>query len=114
MERSEAEKRAAELIDRFGPLPPEVDNLLEVMTLKQLCRQARVERVDAGPKGAVVGFRENRFDRPEKLLEMVQRKGGTIKVRPDQKLVLVAAWDEPRQRVKGVLRLVRDLAQMAA
>ncbi len=114
VDQQEIEGFAAELIDRFGPLPPEVDNLLEVMTLKQLCRQARVERVDAGPKGAVVGFRENRFDRPEKLLEMVQRKGGTIKVRPDQKLVLVAAWDEPRQRVKGVLRLVRDLAQMAA
>lgn len=114
VDQQEIEGFAAELIDRFGPLPPEVDNLLEVMTLKQLCRQARVERVDAGPKGAVVGFRENRFERPEKLLEMVQRKGGTIKVRPDQKLVLVAAWDEPRQRVKGVLRLVRDLAQMAA
>lgn len=114
VDQQEIEGFAAELIDRFGPLPPEVDNLLEVMTLKQLCRQARVERVDAGPKGAVVGFRENKFDRPEKLLEMVQRKGGTIKVRPDQKLVLVAAWDEPRQRVKGVLRLVRDLAQMAA
>jgi transcription-repair coupling factor (superfamily II helicase) len=114
IDQQEIEGFAAELIDRFGPLPQEVDNLLEVMTLKQLCRQARVERVDAGPKGAVVGFRENRFDRPEKLLEMIQRKGGTIKVRPDQRLVLVAAWDEPRQRVKGVLRLVRDLAQMAA
>jgi transcription-repair coupling factor (superfamily II helicase) len=39
----ETEAMAAELVDRFGPLPEEVDNLLQVMTLKRVCREAGVE-----------------------------------------------------------------------
>jgi len=31
---------AAELIDRFGKLPEEVDSLLKVMKIKRLCRKA--------------------------------------------------------------------------
>ena len=42
----------AELIDRFGPLPEEVEHLLKIVYVKALCRRANVEKVDAGPKGA--------------------------------------------------------------
>ena len=55
----EIEAFAAELIDRFGPLPQEVENLLEIIAVKQLCRIAGVEQIDAGPKGAVLVFRNN-------------------------------------------------------
>ena len=48
--------RALQRIDTFGPLPPEVENLLDVVTIKVLCRAANVEKVDAGPKGAVVAL----------------------------------------------------------
>lgn len=47
----------AELVDRFGTLPDEVRNLLDVVTLKRLCREAGVERLEAGPKGMVIQFR---------------------------------------------------------
>src|SRR3954470_21160583 len=64
---SEAEKAAdrealaAELIDRFGPLPPETDSLLKVVAIKGLCREANVAKIDVGPKGAVVTFRGDEF-----------------------------------------------------
>ena len=45
---------AAELVDRFGPLPDAAANLLALVRLKRLCRIAGVERLDAGPKGAVL------------------------------------------------------------
>jgi transcription-repair coupling factor (superfamily II helicase) len=47
----------AELIDRFGPLPDEVEHLLKIVLIKALCRTANVEKVDAGPKGVVIHFR---------------------------------------------------------
>src|SRR3546814_20077992 len=53
-ERREIDAFAAELVDRFGPLPPEVENLLEIVAIKRLCRIAGVEKIDAGPKGTVV------------------------------------------------------------
>ena len=60
----EIEAFAAELIDRFGPLPEEVGHLLEIVTIKSLCRSANVEKVDAGPKGAVIAFREQPLRQP--------------------------------------------------
>ena len=62
--RREREAFAAELIDRFGPLPAEVENLLQIIAIKRRCREAGVERVEAGPKGAVITLRGNRFANP--------------------------------------------------
>ena len=42
IDRREIDAFAAELIDRFGALPPEVDNLLEIVAIKRLCRDAGV------------------------------------------------------------------------
>ena len=57
----EIESFAAELIDRFGSLPNEVENLLAVVTIKQFSKRAGVDKVEAGPKGAVISFRNNEF-----------------------------------------------------
>jgi transcription-repair coupling factor (superfamily II helicase) len=82
-DRREIDGFAAELIDRFGPLPPEVENLLEIIAIKRACREAGVERVEAGPKGAVIALRGNRFANPAGLVELIQRHAGTLKLRPD-------------------------------
>jgi len=113
MDRAEIDGFAAEMIDRFGPLPTEVDNLLEVIAIKQLCRRAGVERVDAGPKGAVLTFRQNQFKRPDRLLAFIQQQGGTAKLRPDHKLVFSREWTTAKMRVKGVTKLVDRLAELA-
>src|SRR5213075_2576013 len=94
----------AELIDRFGPLPPEVDNLLQVIAIKRWCRDAGIERVEAGPKGAVVTLRGNRFDNPAGLVELIQKHAGTLKLRPDQKLVYLRNWEDEQERLAGVAR----------
>jgi transcription-repair coupling factor (superfamily II helicase) len=85
---AESEALAAELVDRFGKLPPEVENLLETVALKRACREAGVEKLDAGPKGMVLSFRKNEFNNPGGLIAWINSRGGTLKVRPDQKLVV--------------------------
>lgn len=114
LDRAEIDGFAAELVDRFGPLPPEVDNLLRVIQIKRLCRQAGVEKVDAGPKGAVLSFRHNDFADPAKLVGFIQRQSGTAKLRPDHKLVYMRGWERPEERIDGVQRLMEQLADMAA
>jgi transcription-repair coupling factor (superfamily II helicase) len=114
VDRTETDSFAAELIDRFGPLPNEVENLLNVMAIKQLCRAAGVERVDAGPKGAVLSFHKNTFARPDQLVMFIGKQVGTMKLRPDHKLVYVRTWDDTEKRVKGVHGLMRELAKLAA
>ena len=111
--RQEIDAFAAELIDRFGPLPPEVDNLLRLVEIKRLCKEACVAVLDAGPKGAVLGFRNNSFKNPVKLVEFIQKQAGTAKLRPDHKLVLMRPWESPETRLDGVRELMGNLARMA-
>jgi transcription-repair coupling factor (superfamily II helicase) len=113
VDRADVDGFAAELIDRFGPLPVEVDNLLRVLQIKRLCRQAGVEKVDAGAKGAVVTFRANSFANPAGLVQFLQRQSGSAKLRPDQKLVFVRPWETTAERVDGVQRLLDQLADLA-
>ena len=56
---AELQSFGAELVDRFGPLPEEVKQLLEIVAIKALCKRANVEKVEAGPKGIIVAFRDN-------------------------------------------------------
>ncbi|MGI4975597.1 MAG: transcription-repair coupling factor, partial [Janthinobacterium lividum] len=85
----EGEAMAAELVDRFGPLPAEVENLLSVVSLKRECRAAGVEKLEAGPKGMVVQFRGNSFRNPAGLVTWLGTRGSTMRLRPDHKLAVV-------------------------
>ena len=97
----EIEAFAAEMIDRFGALPDEVENLLSIVTIKQLCRKAGVSKIDAGPKGALLTFHNNTPPNVEALMDWITQKGGAIKLRPDQKLVAIRQWDTADMRVNG-------------
>ncbi|MGE5271591.1 MAG: transcription-repair coupling factor [Thiohalocapsa sp.] len=111
--RRERDAFAAELIDRFGPLPAEVENLLQIIAIKRGCREAGIERIEAGPKGAVVTLRGNRFANPGGLVELIQKHAGTLKLRPDQKLVYLRSWDDEKERLAGVERLTQALVKIA-
>ncbi len=112
-DRRESEAFAAELIDRFGPLPAEVENLLQIIAIKRACREAGVERVEAGPKGAVVALRGSRFANPAGLVELIQKNAGTLRLRPDQRLVYLRNWEDEKERLAGVARLLQALVKLA-
>lgn len=103
----------AELIDRFGPLPEEVEALLKVILVKALCRQANVEKVDAGPKGAVITLRNSEFPNPVGLVKMVSDPANQVRIKPDQKLVFVRNWPTAEQRLKGAAAILSKLARLA-
>ena len=105
---------AAELIDRFGPLPDETEQLLQLVRIKQLCRQAGVAKVEAGPKGVLLAFHDNRFARPERLVGYIADHAKTMRVRSDHHLVISGETRTPLERLKRVQALVQDLTQLAA
>jgi len=104
----------AELSDRFGTPPPEVEHLLQTVAIKTLCRRANVEKVDAGPKGALISFRDNVFANPERLIRFIAEQGAAARVRPDMKVVFFDDWQKPEQRLKGVMAILRNLVRLAA
>lgn len=105
---------AAELADRFGPPPTEVKQLLEIAAIKALCRRANVEKIDAGPKGVVLSFRDNSFANPDGLVtHLAREEGPNAKVRPDMKVVFKREWATTNARLKGAAKLLRDLVRIA-
>jgi transcription-repair coupling factor (superfamily II helicase) len=112
---AEGEAMAAELVDRFGPLPEEVDNLLQVVALKRLCRETGVEKLDAGPKGMVLTFRNNKFRNPAGLITWLGKKNGLVKLRPDHKLAVSRDMNvgERVKMARDILRNLNTLVQEA-
>ncbi|MGH6803142.1 MAG: transcription-repair coupling factor [Methyloceanibacter sp.] len=104
---------AAELIDRFGPLPQEVRHLLDIVEIKGLCRQAGIEQIDAGPKGAVIAFRNKSFANPEGLIDFIREHGKQVKLQPDHRLIYYANWQTPEARLAGTRDLLKRLVKIA-
>ncbi|HEY0925100.1 transcription-repair coupling factor [Brevundimonas sp.] len=107
------EALAAELIDRFGPLPDEAKQLLRIVGIKANCKTAHIERIDVGPKGAVLTLRDNSFPNPVGLVGLIQKNHAFWKIRPDQKIVVKGDWDTPEDRLKVAERITADLARVA-
>ncbi|PCJ81803.1 MAG: hypothetical protein COA52_20475 [Hyphomicrobiales bacterium] len=110
---TEIDEFGAELIDRFGPLPEEVDHLLKLVFVKQLCRRCNIAKVDAGPKGMVITLRNGTFPNPPGLIQYISDQGKLAKIRPDQKIVLIRDWPKPLQRLKGAAVALTQLAKLA-
>jgi transcription-repair coupling factor (superfamily II helicase) len=103
----------AELIDRFGPLPIEVQHLLKVVYIKALCRVANVEKLEAGPKGVVVQFRAKQFPNPAALVGYIAKQGTMAKIRPDHSVFLTRDLPTPEKRLAGAAVVMTQLAELA-
>ena len=99
----------AELIDRFGQMPEPVRNLLMVIELKQLCRIANVEKIDAGPKGVSLSFRDHHFASPEQLIGWIAGQAGRVQLRSDHCLVVATPLPKPEMRPDACKSVLQDL-----
>lgn len=72
---------ADEIIDRFGDMPTEVENLLAIARIKYLAKQQKISKIaskNAGKKTAVVfTFEPNQFELD--ITEIIKKYGNKIK-----------------------------------
>ena len=102
----------AELVDRFGPLPPEVENLLSTIEIKQICQKAGISKLEAGAKGILISFHNNTFKAVDRLIDLVQRSFGVIQIRPDQKLFIDGNLSDYKKRLEIIQKYVTLLASL--
>lgn len=112
-DKPEIEALAAEMIDRFGPLPQPTANLVRLIEIKQQAIEANIAKIDVGARGTLVTFHNDDFPDPAGLLAWVDRVGETAKLRPDMKLVLSRAWNDPQSRLNGLFQLTKGLSAIA-
>jgi transcription-repair coupling factor (superfamily II helicase) len=108
----ELEGFAAELIDRFGPLPKEVNTLMLIVRIKAMCKRAGISRLDAGPRGATVQFHDDKFASPAGLVAFLKAQGPAAKVQ-GTKIILQGEMKSDAERIKGAFGIARDLAEAA-
>ena len=101
-----------ELIDRFGPLPEKVKNLLQIVELKQISKSINVEKIDAGNKGFSIQFRNNKFSKPEKLISWISLQKNTIQLRADHKLVIKLDLSNVTKRAEFLKEKLLQIKQM--
>ncbi len=103
---------AAELIDRFGKLPREVNTLMLVIRIKAMCKRAHIAKMDAGPKGVTIHFHNDKFPNPAGLVQFMQNQNGLAKVK-DNKIIIRRDWANEADKIKGAFAIARDLAVQA-
>ncbi len=113
VEDEDIEAMAAEIVDRFGPTPPEVALLMQLVQIKALCRRAHVEKLDAGAKGVTLAFRDNSFANPTALVKWVAAQGPQARVRPDMRIVVTGDFEKLADRLAGTLAMMREIAGLA-
>ena len=111
-EEADIDAMGAEVVDRFGPPPPEVDLLLKLVRIKALCRRAHVEKLDAGAKGMTLAFRDNSFANPAGLVKWVTAHPDA-RVRPDMRIVVSGDFEALSDRLDGALKTMREVAKIA-
>lgn len=111
--QDEIDAFGAELVDRFGRMPGEVEQLLEIVAIKAICRRAGIAKIDAGPKGAVLSFRNNEFANVAGLVAYVASSPLDVKLRPDQKFVFRQEWADAASRLRGAKKIAEIIAGIA-
>jgi transcription-repair coupling factor (superfamily II helicase) len=112
-EKAEIESLAAEMIDRFGPLPASTANLVKLIEIKHQAITANIAKIDVGARGTLVTFHNDDFPDPAGLVGYVERLKDTARLRPDMKLVINRVWGEPQSRLNGLLQLTKGLSNIA-
>ncbi|MDE2596408.1 MAG: transcription-repair coupling factor [Sphingomonadales bacterium] len=112
-DQDEIESLSAEMIDRFGPLPGPTANLIKLIRIKRQAIEAQIAKIDVGAKGTLVSFHNDSFPDPMGLVAYAQRLEGTVKLRPDSKLVVTRAWGSAEARLNGLLQLTKGLSAIA-
>jgi transcription-repair coupling factor (superfamily II helicase) len=99
----------AELADRFGPLPPEAEQLLDVVRIRLAARRLSIEKVEIGEARALLTFAATTPVQPGQLLAAIRDSKGRLKMKRDFVLeATIARGDWPRVR-ESVLAVLETL-----
>ena len=107
----EIDEIAAELIDRFGSLPQEVETLIDTIGLKNLCKKTNIEKIDCGNNGFLISFKNNTFSNPAELIKYINNKKNYISIRPDQRL-FVKFNEQKENLIDYIKSIVNDFLKM--
>jgi transcription-repair coupling factor (superfamily II helicase) len=76
-----------EFVDRYGPVPPPVENLIEVMKIRRALVALRATAFDYTGRELVLAFDEKPRVDPERVLELLRADPAAYRVTPDNRVI---------------------------
>ncbi len=107
--RAEIKEVAVEMRDRFGPLPTEVNNLLNVTLIKLWLRKLHVKKLRQNKKQFVLSIAKSTPLEPEVLLEMIKKFPRQISISPEQKLIINTINDDTDKDLEFLKLILQKL-----
>ena len=105
----EIDEIKTEMIDRFGELPYQIENLFTTIILKIKCRYAGVEKMIMGPKGISLYFYNATFKAVDKLLDYLSNHGEQVSMKPEGYIILHAKHDDVSEQIKLSIEVLDTL-----
>jgi transcription-repair coupling factor (superfamily II helicase) len=106
---TELKDLADELRDRYGELPEPAANLLEIMSIKLIAKKAGVARIDAGKEIVNITFAENAGISPDRVMMILKRSKGRIKLIPEYTLQIALPDESLRTASEAVKKCLQEL-----
>jgi len=108
---AELDDVAAELRERYGPIPPLVDSFLRVMDLRRTLKAAMVVRAVLRSGVVTLGFHSDAPVEVDQLVALVERSKGRLRLSADYQLTFTPAnrdWDGLVQEIQSVLQQIQQ------
>ncbi|MDG2096190.1 MAG: transcription-repair coupling factor [Paracoccaceae bacterium] len=107
----ELEGFASQLIDRFGPLPKEINSLLSVIQIKSICKKIGINQIDVGVGRIIIDLRKTNKLNTDKLLDYIKENTNELKVK-NNKLVYMREWRVNKDKVKVIFVILKELRKL--
>ena len=98
-----------EFVDRYGPVPPPVENLIEVMKIRRALVALRATAFDYTGRELVLAFDEKPRVDPERVLELLRADPGAYRVTPDNRVIWVTGPLPPERVLPQAWELLNRL-----
>lgn len=99
-----------ELLDCYGHIPVQVENLLEVIRIRNLAKPIAAKRIDYDGKNLSVSFMKSSSLEPEKILKLIRKKTKEVKFTPDYRLIIPIPGLQHSEVIGEAKGLLRELA----
>ena len=107
----ELEGFASQLIDRFGPLPKEINSLLSVIQIKSICKKIGINQIDVGVGRIIIDLRKTNKLNTDKLLDYIKENTNELRVK-NNKLVYMREWRVNKDKVKVIFVILKELRKL--
>ena len=94
-----------EIIDRFGNMPDEIENLLEISRIKQLAKKKNLIKIQSRKNSIVFTYESNKFDNTS-LSDIIEKYGNRIQFSSGLKPMITLKLE--KQGEKGILQEVKE------